>query len=113
MTIFSYTRLIVYDDKFKLHPDILESYEVKEGREFTLRPDFQVRPILCDNNLSALPAEYQKHIIDRYRAVTMSYGYAGDSVINSLSDIAFMALGFRYQHPHRSDHHHRCFAHRS
>ena len=37
MTIYSYTRLIVYDDKFKLHPDILESYEVKEGREFTLK----------------------------------------------------------------------------
>jgi peptide/nickel transport system substrate-binding protein len=37
MTIYSYTRLIVYDDKFKLHPDILESYEVKEDREFTLK----------------------------------------------------------------------------
>jgi peptide/nickel transport system substrate-binding protein len=36
MTVYSYTRLIVYDDKFKLHPDILESYEDKEGREFTL-----------------------------------------------------------------------------
>ena len=33
-------------------------------------------------------------IIDRYRAVTVSYGYEGDSVINSLSDIGFMALGF-------------------
>ena len=33
-------------------------------------------------------------IIDRYRAVTMSYGYQGDSVINSLSDIGFMVLGF-------------------
>jgi len=37
MTVYTYTRLIVYDDKFQLHPDILESYEVKEGREFTLR----------------------------------------------------------------------------
>ena len=37
MTVYSYTRLIVYDGDFKLHPDILESYEVKEGREFTLK----------------------------------------------------------------------------
>jgi hypothetical protein len=37
-----------------------------EGREFTLIPDFPVRPILCDNNLSALPPEFQDHIIERY-----------------------------------------------
>lgn len=37
-----------------------------EGREFTLLPDFPVRPILCDNNLSALPLDYQRHIISRY-----------------------------------------------
>jgi peptide/nickel transport system substrate-binding protein len=37
ITVYSYTRLIVYDDKFRLHPDILESYEVKYGREFTFR----------------------------------------------------------------------------
>jgi peptide/nickel transport system substrate-binding protein len=37
MTIYSYTRLIVYDDRFQLHPDILESCEVKENREFTLK----------------------------------------------------------------------------
>jgi hypothetical protein len=37
-----------------------------EGREFTLLPDFPVRPILCDNNLSALPTEYQEYIIRRY-----------------------------------------------
>lgn len=39
-----------------------------EGPGFTFLPDFTPRPILCDNNLSALPAEYQQHIIDRYRA---------------------------------------------
>lgn len=37
-----------------------------EGAEFTLLPDFTPRPILCDNNLSALPAEYQDFIIEKY-----------------------------------------------
>lgn len=39
-----------------------------EGVAFTFYPDFQPAPILCDNNLSGLPADYQQHIIDRYRA---------------------------------------------
>ena len=33
-------------------------------------------------------------VIDRYRATTAALGYNGDSVINSMSDIAMMALGF-------------------
>ncbi len=37
MTVYSNARLIVYDDQFKLQSDILESYEVKDGREFTLK----------------------------------------------------------------------------
>ena len=33
-------------------------------------------------------------VIERYRAVTVSWGYTGDSVINSLADIGWMLLGF-------------------
>ena len=33
-------------------------------------------------------------VIDRYRATTAALGYTGDSVLNSMSDIAMMALGF-------------------
>ena len=39
-----------------------------EGRNFTLIDDFTPRPILCDNNLSALPPEFQDHIVSRYQA---------------------------------------------
>ena len=33
-------------------------------------------------------------VIDRYRETTAALGYTGDSVINSLSDITMMGLGF-------------------
>jgi hypothetical protein len=33
-------------------------------------------------------------IIDRYREVTVSWGYTGDSVLNSVSDIGWMIAGF-------------------
>lgn len=35
-------------------------------------------------------------VIDRYRAVTVSWGYSGDSVLNSAADIGFMTLGFLF-----------------
>jgi hypothetical protein len=33
-------------------------------------------------------------IIDRYREATIALGYSGDSILNSASDIAMMAIGF-------------------
>lgn len=33
-------------------------------------------------------------IIDRYREATIALGYTGDSILNSVSDIAMMAIGF-------------------
>lgn len=39
-------------------------------------------------------AENSPVIIDRYRAVTMAWGYSGDSVLNSMSDIGCMLIGF-------------------
>jgi hypothetical protein len=33
-------------------------------------------------------------VIDRYRSTTAAIGYSGDSVINSMSDIIMMAIGF-------------------
>ena len=33
-------------------------------------------------------------VIDRYRSTTAALGYNGDSVVNSVSDILMMALGF-------------------
>jgi len=35
-------------------------------------------------------------IINRYRDATMALGYSGDAVINSVADVAWMALGFAF-----------------
>lgn len=37
-----------------------------EGTEFKLNWDFVPAPMLCDSNLSALPVEFQEHIIKKY-----------------------------------------------
>ena len=33
-------------------------------------------------------------VIDRFRSVTANWGYSGDSVLNSIADIGWMAFGF-------------------
>jgi hypothetical protein len=38
--------------------------------------------------------ENSPFIIDRYRTLTIALGYEGDSILNSLSDIVMMSLGF-------------------
>ncbi|MEO8142408.1 MAG: DUF2585 domain-containing protein [Sphingomicrobium sp.] len=39
-------------------------------------------------------AENSPIVIDRYREATMALGYSGDSILNSVSDILMMAIGF-------------------
>jgi hypothetical protein len=39
-------------------------------------------------------AENSPPVIARYRAATVALGYSGDSILNSMSDVGFMALGF-------------------
>jgi hypothetical protein len=38
--------------------------------------------------------ENSQFIIDRYREATFAFGYNGDSVLNSLTDLGWMTLGF-------------------
>lgn len=60
-----------------------------EGREFTLIPEFTPRPILCDNNLSGLPADYQQHIIRRFQSagVTLRDANSGFEPITFTPDV--------------------------
>lgn len=59
------------------------------------------RPVIEHRFLAAMVIEAAWEIIentpmviDRYREATVALGYTGDSILNSASDIAMMALGF-------------------
>ena len=38
--------------------------------------------------------ENTPYVIDRYRSVTVNFGYSGDSILNSMADLGWMSLGF-------------------
>ncbi len=63
-------------------------------RLFGGRPARWALPIAVAVEAAWEIAENTPMVIDRYRAVTVSFGYSGDSVVNSLSDIGWMTIGF-------------------
>ena len=66
----------------------------KKWKLFGGRPARFALPIAVFVEAAWEVTENSPWIIDRYRAVTVSFGYTGDSVLNSMGDIASMILGF-------------------
>ncbi|MXO60130.1 DUF2585 family protein [Altererythrobacter salegens] len=66
----------------------------KKLRLFGGRPARWALPIAVFVEAAWEVVENTPMVIDRYRAVTVSFGYSGDSVVNSISDIGWMTIGF-------------------
>jgi hypothetical protein len=66
----------------------------RKWRLFGGRPARWALPIAVLIEAAWEVAENTPMVIDRYRAVTVSWGYSGDSIINSASDIGWMIVGF-------------------
>lgn len=62
-----------------------------EGTTFTLDRDFLPAPVLCDNNLSALPDDFQDHILARYLAAGIDLRDAN----SGFEPRSFTAMTFR------------------
>jgi hypothetical protein len=63
-------------------------------RLFGGRPAHWALPIAVLVEAAWEVTENTPMVIDRYRAVTVSFGYSGDSVLNSMGDIGCMIVGF-------------------
>ena len=66
----------------------------RKWRLFGGRPARWALPIAVLVEAAWEVAENTPMVIDRYRAVTVSFGYSGDSVLNSMGDICSMIVGF-------------------
>jgi hypothetical protein len=66
----------------------------RKWRLFGGRPARFALPIAVLVEAAWEVAENTSMVIDRYRAVTVSFGYSGDSVLNSMGDIGCMIVGF-------------------
>lgn len=65
-------------------------------RLFGGRPARWALPIAVLVEASWEVAENTRMVIDHYRAVTISWGYSGDSIVNSAADIGWMVVGFLF-----------------
>jgi hypothetical protein len=66
----------------------------RRWRLFDGAPTRWALPIAAAIEVSWEVLENSPMIIERYRAVTASFGYSGDSLVNSMADVGWMMLGF-------------------
>lgn len=66
----------------------------RKWRLFDGKPSRWALPIAVLVEATWEVAENTPMVIDRYRAVTVNWGYSGDSIINSAADIGWMIAGF-------------------
>ena len=68
----------------------------RKGKLFGGKPARWALPIAVLVEAAWEVMENTPMVIDRYRAVTVSFGYSGDSIVNSTADIGWMIVGFLF-----------------
>lgn len=66
----------------------------RKWKLFGGRPSRWALPIAVAVEAAWEVSENTRTVIDRYREATAAFGYSGDSIVNSASDIGWMMLGF-------------------